>query len=204
MPLFLASLVTMTVLWSPGIRLERTRVCLQTRAWGDREQWMAWCAEQVREGAGMIILTGPDEHMPDELASARQASRRALVGAAEPCGEVSADVIHMQSVGHSYRWFGKVTGCQVGSVEQAHAASAAGCSYVVVDAREKDLVEQMAADKLAMVWFVDGCETMEDLEEAARLGARRVWTQSEEMVGPYSACLRRMWRGRAEFQGVLR
>ena len=178
-------------------------MCIQTRACEDREKWMAWCALKVREGAGMIILAGPDEHMSQKLASARQTSRRALVGVAEPYAQMSADVIHMQSMGHCYRWFGKVTGCRVRSVEEARAAMTVGCSYVVVDAGVEGLVEKMAAGNLAMVWFVDGCETMEDLEEAVRQGARRVWTRSEEMVEPYSVYLRQMWRERNEFQGVL-
>jgi len=178
-------------------------VCVQTRACEDRGQWMAWCAQRVREGAGMIVLTGPDEALSQNLASARQVARRALVGAAEPCGDVAADVIHMQSPGHSYRWFGRVVGCQVWSVEQARAARAAGCSYCVVDAQAEGLVEEMAAADLAMVWFVNGCETMKDLEEAAKQGATRVWTQSEEMVGPYSSYLRRLRRDQATYQGAL-
>jgi len=142
----------------------------------------------------MIILTGPDDNMSDALSSARQVSRRALVGVAEPCGQVATDVVHMQSPGHSYRWFGKVTGCQVWSIDQARGAMAAGCSYCVVDAHVKGLIEHMAAGNLAMVWFVNGCETMKDLEDAIDKGARRVWTHSEEMVGPYSAYLRSVWR----------
>ena len=174
-------------------------MCVETRASKDRDQWMAWCSEKVREGAGMIILTGPDDNMAESLALARQASRRGLVGVAEPCGDVAADVIHMKSIGHSYRWFGKVTGAQVWSVDQARRAMAAGCSYAVVDARMEGLVEQMAAGNLAMVWFVNGCDTMADLEEAAEKGARRVWTRSEEMVGAYSAYLRHIWRADPSF-----
>ena len=155
---------------------------------------MAWCADKVREGAGMIIVSGPDDTLSEDLSVARQASRSGLVGVAEPCGDVAADVIHIQSVGHSYRWYGRVTGCQVTSVEQARRAALAGCSYVVVDARTEGLVAKMADADLAMVWFVNGCETMADLEEATKLGARRVWTESGEMVGPYSAYLRHIWR----------
>jgi len=151
----------------------------------------------------MIILTGPDEHMSQNLVSARQASRRGLVGVAEPCGDVAADVIHMQSPGHSYRWFGRVVGCQAWSVEQARAARAAGCSYCVVDAGADGLVRDMAAADLAMVWFVNGCETMDELEKAVKQGATRVWTQSGERVGPYSAYLRRLTRDHARYQGAL-
>ena len=155
---------------------------------------MAWCADKVREGAGMIIISGPDDTLPESLSLARQSCRSGLVGVAEPCGEVATDVVHMLSVGHSYRWFGKVTGCQVTSVEQARRAASAGCSYVVVDSRQEGLVAKMADADLAMVWFVNGCETMADLEEATKLGARRVWTQYPELVGPYSAYLRHIWR----------
>jgi len=204
MGVFLASLVTMTVMWSPAVRLERTRVCVETHAIADETLWTAWCAEEVRAGAQMIIVNGADDDLDQALSLARQVSRQGLIGVAEPCGDVRADVVHIQSLGHCYRWPSVLMGCQVWTYDQARAAMTAGCSYCVVDVRMGELVKKMAAGDLGISWFVNGCETMDDLNRAIEKGARRAWIRAEDDVASFDARLRQVWNeDRADLSAVF-
>ncbi|MDR2974262.1 MAG: hypothetical protein LBV00_06060, partial [Propionibacteriaceae bacterium] len=133
------------------------------------------------------------------LAQARVVAGNRLVGAAEPVAtSVMADVIHMTRSSHVDRWPGRLTGCTVTTQAEMRAALVAGCSYVVVDWRQSDLIGQvamMAAEYGDVIWFASGCRSLADARHAVMRGARRIWLDAADfdLVARLADRLRRAW-----------
>jgi hypothetical protein len=133
------------------------------------------------------------------LTQARMVAGNRLVGAAEPVAtSVMADLVHLTRSSHVDRWPGRLTGCAVTTQAEMQAAVVAGCSYVVVDWRQSDLISQvamMAADYGDVIWFASGCHSLADARHAVMRGARRIWLDAIdfELVAPLADRLRRVW-----------
>ncbi|MDR0847432.1 MAG: hypothetical protein LBN10_00070 [Propionibacteriaceae bacterium] len=205
----------MTVMFPPGVRLNRTRVAMTTQLSRDVEGWQKSIAAAVMSGAGMVIVSDPtipaggrvEESrlqagavlMGAALTSARQVGSRALVAVAEPVSrEVLTDAVFVESLGRLSLWEGVLAGVEAHTPTEVDAVVASSAAYFVVDWRVDGLVAhaaEAAGARPDLVWFVKGLDSLGELEQAVDIGARRVWLdESNADLAQWSTYLRGVWR----------
>ena len=204
-----ASLVPVSVMMSPRMRLERTRVCVVATAGHDIDEWARSCHALAHAGAGMIHLSLADHDAPASqvnayLDAARMVVGNTLVAAREPLDlEVRADVVHLSEVGQRDRWPSRLVGCTVANEAEANAALEAEMDYLVADGSIEGLAEHQQSLKASypdLIWFASGPTCLDEVVQASEQGARRILVVDPrpEDVTAYSNHLRSLTRRRRE------
>lgn len=217
----------MTVMFPPQVRLNRTRIAVTTRLRLEAEDWKKSIASAVNNGAGMIIVTAPtpvsdlgaSDSNPQAkavvigaaLSTARQAGSHALVGVAEPVPrKVLTDAVLVESIDHLPLWNGVLAGIEVHTPAEVDAVIASNAAFLVVDWRTEGLLEhavQAVKARPDLVWFVRGLASLNEVEQAVDLGARRVWLDETDTgygaITLWSTYLRGVWRADPEMHELI-
>jgi hypothetical protein len=125
--------------------------------------------------------------MDAALKQTRRVVDRCLVAATEPLSSSTlTDVVMLNDPAHVSDWPGRLAGAQIYDFEQAQLAIELGCTFIVSDANDSALTQQLAGwsrHGASPIWFVRGCRNSQHLRTLIHSGVRRVWVEPEPWKG---------------------